>query len=151
MHLWRLLLQRHAHCTCIVGAARYFLPCHCIFAPTCVSLQKDPANFILESKPAAVVFENSFSAAGGNGAVVNCIDCASQDGSATIAYLCSVAAQLRGVANVQHHSWWQVRSQDCDTLLGCHLCRTRLAPSPPCLSAFYVLTALSTMGKMQTC
>lgn len=59
------------------------------------SCQDEPAQFILEQNPAAVVFENSFSAAGGNGACVSCTDSTSLDGSDLVMMACSTAARLQ--------------------------------------------------------
>lgn len=58
-------------------------------------LQAEPAQFILEQKPAVVVFENSFSAAGGNGGIVACKDKATLDGSDLVTMACATAARVQ--------------------------------------------------------
>lgn len=69
---------------------------------------REPADFILKHKPAAVIFENSFSAAGGNGAIVSCTDKASHDGSLAVLSLCRLAAEMRSVTNAQQLEFgWQ--------------------------------------------
>lgn len=70
----------------------------------------EPADFILEHKPSAVVFENSFSASGGNGAVVSCQDTSSQDGSPAVTALCRLAAEMSTIADPQQiATGWRVR------------------------------------------
>ena len=74
--------------------------------PQFVVLQVEPAQFILEQKPAVVVFENSFSAAGGNGGVVRCKDKASLDGSNLVTMACATAARMqRSPPHMFNHVW----------------------------------------------
>lgn len=72
-------------------------------------MQMQPADFILKHKPAAVVFENSFSAAGGNGAVVNCNNVNSHDGSPAVLLLCRLAAEMTYISPQQLEVGWQVK------------------------------------------
>lgn len=70
------------------------------------SQQVEPAHFILERKPAVAVFENSFSAGGGNGAVVSCTDSKSLDGSALVTMACATAARMQtSPGPVFQHVW----------------------------------------------
>lgn len=73
-----------------------------------VHVQDEPAQFILEQNPAAVVFENSFSAAGGNGACVSCTDSTSLDGSDLVMMACSTAARLQSSPPPVFDYVWQV-------------------------------------------
>lgn len=72
-------------------------------------VQMAPADFILQHKPAVVVFENSFSPAGGNGAVVSCDDKGSHDGSAAVTALCRLATEMSLSNPHQLQAGWQVR------------------------------------------
>ena len=73
-----------------------------------VWVQAGPAEFILEHKPAAVVLESSFSAAGGNGAIVDCNDSSSHDGGALITSACGTAARLQSSSPDVFNHVWQV-------------------------------------------
>lgn len=70
----------------------------------------EPAEFILEQTPAVVVFENSFSAAGGNSAVVSCTDPASLDGSEMVTMACSYAERMRMSPGPVFQHVWQVQA-----------------------------------------
>ncbi|DBB13691.1 TPA: hypothetical protein ACH3X3_000709 [Trebouxia sp. C0006] len=71
------------------------------------SLQVEPAEFILKHNPAAVVFENSFSASGGNGAIVDCEDSTSLDGSHLVAMACETAARMQSSPPAVFDHVWQ--------------------------------------------
>lgn len=93
---------------CVVHQYTQYASCKVQRRP-CHAVQREPADFILKHKPAAVIFENSFSAAGGNGAIVSCTDKASQDGSLAVLSLCRLAAEMRSVTNAQQlEVGWQV-------------------------------------------
>ena len=73
-----------------------------------VWVQVEPAEFILEQRPAVVVFENSFSAAGGNGAVIACTESASLDGSEMVTMACAYAERMRMSPGPVFQHVWQV-------------------------------------------
>jgi len=55
-----------------------------------------------------VVFENSFSASGGNGAIVDCEDSTSLDGSQLVAMACETAARMQSSPPAVFDHVWQV-------------------------------------------
>ena len=77
---------------------------------THVWVQVEPAEFILEQRPAVVVFENSFSVAGGNGAVVSCTESATLDGSEMVTMACAYAECLRMSPGPMFEHVWQVQA-----------------------------------------
>ncbi|KAL0053886.1 hypothetical protein WJX82_000636 [Trebouxia sp. C0006] len=85
------------------------------------SLQVEPAEFILKHNPAAVVFENSFSASGGNGAIVDCEDSTSLDGSHLVAMACETAARMQSSPPAVFDHVWQQLKQQCETELLGHM------------------------------
>ena len=76
-------------------------------------VQVEPAEFILELRPAVVVFENSFSAAGGNGAVVSCTESAGLDGSEMVTMACAFAERMRMSPGPVFQHVWQVQAVAC--------------------------------------
>lgn len=73
-------------------------------------VQAEPAEFILEQRPAVVVFENSFSAAGGNNATLSCTEPASLDGSAVVTMACAYAERMRMSPGPVFQHAWQVQA-----------------------------------------
>lgn len=71
------------------------------------SFQAEPAEYILRHSPAAVVFENSFSAADGDGAVVSCTDSTSHDGSDLVTMACATAARMQSSPPAVFDHVWQ--------------------------------------------
>ncbi|DBB04507.1 TPA: hypothetical protein ACH3X1_012601 [Trebouxia sp. C0004] len=71
------------------------------------SSQVEPAEFILKHNPAAVVFENSFSASGGNGAIVDCEDSTSLDGCQLVTLACETAARVQSSRPAVFDHVWQ--------------------------------------------
>ena len=55
-----------------------------------------------------MVFENSFSASGGNGAIVDCEDSTSLDGSHLVAMACETAARMQSSPPAVFDHVWQV-------------------------------------------
>jgi hypothetical protein len=55
-----------------------------------------------------VVFENSFSASGGNGAIVDCEDSTSLDGSQLVTLACETAARMQSSPPAVFDHVWQV-------------------------------------------
>ena len=73
-----------------------------------LTVQAQPADFILKQRPAAVMFENSFSAEGGNGAVVICADKSTLDGSELVTMACATATHLQQSPPYIFERVWQV-------------------------------------------
>lgn len=71
------------------------------------SFQVEPAEFILKHNPAVVVFENSFSASGGNGAIVDCEDSTSLDGCQLVIMACETAARMQSSPPAVFDHVWQ--------------------------------------------
>jgi len=55
-----------------------------------------------------VVFENSFSASGGNGAIVDCEDSTSLDGCQLVTLACETAARMQSSPPAGFDHVWQV-------------------------------------------